>query len=266
MLKLRKPTPVKLGSLIMIYSDHGLGKTYSCGQLDNTFFLLTEDGLSRVVNKKTGVRPASTMDIEEFDDSKGILTDFDDIKKVLESLAGDTQGFKNIVIDSLPGLEQALLSNFNKGKDAKDQYPGAFYSGRPAFKSDCFKFFTRLKEVFCSQGINVIFTAHAKQETRDEVDGNNYPRQTFICEKTVAEALYSALDSCWYLQNKLVVNSDTGKVLNVGEKILRMADHPAYHVKTRSLMDVPESIPFDLGRALDMANAAIPVKEVNQKQ
>jgi hypothetical protein len=231
---------------IVLYGDHGIGKTTFGAGAPSPIFLRTEDGLAGI-------------HVPTFP----IARTFGDVISALGTLYTTKHPFQTLTIDSLDWLEPlvwahtAQLENkenieafgYGKGYVYADQHWRTFFAGLDALRA---------------QGMTVILLAHSQVVRFNAPDTDPYDRYEIKLHKRAQAIVEEWADVIAFAHYEVhTVDKDAGfnktttRAVGVGRRILSVEERPAYNAKNR--FNLPADLDFPRVGAFDVfAEACAP--------
>lgn len=238
--------------IICIHGTPGAGKTTWAASAPDAVFLRTEDGLGNL--------EAATFPL---------MTSFDDVMDALRVLYAEEHSYRWIVIDSLSALEPLLwakvVGDVNSGAvelSAKDRPKTTirkledmgFGKGYTIALDYWQQLFSALQSLAADRGIGSILIAHTDVVNASTPESDTYERSQIKLHKRAFQLVYERADVIGYAAPKIFTrNENLGKDFSGGDKVrklgvgsgerlLHLADHPAYIAKNR--YSLPDTLPL----------------------
>jgi hypothetical protein len=224
---------------IVIYGDHGLGKTTFGAAAPNPIVLRTEDGLA-------GIRVPTFP----------IARSFGDIVNAINSLLSQPNHFQTFVLDSLDWTEPLVwahtafmgtkenIEDFGYGKGFKlaDEHWRTLLDGLNALRAN---------------GMAVILIAHATVKRFNAPDTDPYDRYQLKLHERAAGLVQEWADVVGFvhLETNTVTkdagfNQKTTRGVTTGRRLLSLEERPAFEAKNR--FGMPAEIEFPRTGAWDL--------------
>lgn len=216
---------------VVIYGEHGVGKTEFGVSAPNPIVLRTEDGLA--------ARPVPTFPI---------AIDYRDVMAALTTLYLEAHGFLTLIVDSLDWLEPIIwretaarhgerdIESFGYGKGyvRAAEVWGEFLEGLNALRT---------------RGITVICLAHEEIKRFDAPDTEPYDRYQIKLHKRAADLVQEWADVVGFAHYEIhTVAADVGfnktvtRAVGAGNRVLSLEERPAFHAKNR--YQLPAELPL----------------------
>lgn len=207
---------------ILIYGEHGIGKSTWAAGAPRPIFLQTEDGL-------TGI------DAPRFP----LATDFDQVESALTALC-EPHDFGTVIIDSADWLEaivQRAVAIKAGHKGIEDFGYGKGYS----YACDKFReVLSMLNFLRTERGMGVILTAHARAKRFNDPLTEPYDRYEIKLHEKTANLLCEWCDVVGFASLRYTTKSADGgfggkvtRAVETGERTLSVISSPAYEAKNR---------------------------------
>ena len=227
---------------VVVYGDHGVGKSTFATCAPKAIVIQTEDGLG-------------SLDCASFPfaQSKG------DVMAAIKTLYAESDhGFETVVLDSLDWLEALIWKHVvdTKGKQSKDKIESIEdfgYGKGYAFAADEMRHvLSGLNALRTERGMNVVLTAHAAIKRYDDPTNAAYDRFAMKLHKHAGAIVQEWADVVGFAQIKTTVRQEdagfgkkTSKGLSTGERVLHTQRAAAFDAKNR--YDLPAVMPLDWG-------------------
>lgn len=217
---------------LVIYGEHGCGKTTLASGAHKPIFIPLEDGL-------TG------LEVDAFP----ILTSWNQVKEALNALA-DQQDFATVAIDSLDWLEpliwdQVCAAHETKVKTIEDIPYGRGYAAAASYWREFLDLCDRLR----ARGMAVILIAHSEIKRYAAPDSEGYDRFQIKLHRLASAIVQEWADVIGFAQFETQIKKQDagfGKVnargVSTGRRLLHVVETPAYVAKNRYGM--PNTIPL----------------------
>ena len=213
----------------VIHGVEGIGKTTLASQFPNPVILDTEEGSKRI------------------DCARVRIKDWLALMSAMLDLAGDPQGFKTVVIDSIDWAEQLLRLHLEKklGKPV-DELP---YGRGFGVLSEAFQQLINAADQLIDKGLHVVFVGHSEVKRCSPPDmDEGYDRYEIKLSKKVAPIVKEWADLILFTNYKtrVVEGSDGRKKATGGKTRIMYAERSAaWDAKNR--FGLPAEMPMAIG-------------------
>jgi hypothetical protein len=224
---------------IVIYGDHGLGKTTFAASAPTPIVLRTEDGLA-------GLR------VRTFPIAKS----YADLVAAINSLLSQPHAFQTFVLDSLDWTEPLVWAHtaFMGGKENIEDFGyGKGFKLADEHWRTLLDGFTALR----AAGMTVILLAHATVKRFNAPDTDPYDRYQLKLHERAAGLVQEWADVVGFvhLETNTVTkdagfNQKTTRGVTTGRRLLSLEERPAYEAKNR--FGMPAEIEFPRTGAWDL--------------
>lgn len=237
--------PLKISSgvqikapFIVLYGDHGLGKTSWAASAPKPVFIRTEDGMGM-------------LDAARFDD---VCTSYEMFIEQLKSLSKEEHDFQTLVVDSLDHLEPHVWAktvaaeNNAKIKKIDDFGYGKGYLAALDYWRQIIDGLQYLRVV---KKMTIILLAHCNAKEFHDPNSDSYGRWQIKLHKTAAALLQESVETILFLSAKIYTEKDKDservRGIGSGERVIyTAAGRPTYVAKNR--YSLPEELPFAPGQ------------------
>ncbi len=208
---------------MLVYGEHGLGKSTFASQAPGVVFIPTEDGLGAI--DTTSFPLAET---------------YQDVLDAMESLLVEDNGFQTVVIDSLDWLENLIWKHVaNEG--GYDNIEGYGYGKGYVLAADCFRdVLARLGKLREQKGMAVILTAHSQIKRFDDPATEPYDRYMLKLHNKASGIVQEWADIVGFVAQEMIVKKqDVGfdkkvsRGIATGGHVLHLNRRPAFDAKNR---------------------------------
>jgi len=225
---------------IVIYGNHGLGKSTFGSLAPSPVFIQVEDGLSGI-DAPRFKKPDS----------------FSEVISQLGELYTQQHDFQTVVIDSLDHLEplvwaKVVEENPTAGKDRVAQGIESYGYGKGYVMAlDIWREYLDALDLLRSdKGMMVIQTAHAQVKRFENPQTDPYDRYEMKLHQRASALLQEKADIVLFaamhtgvLKSKDKLGSERVRAIGTGERYLYSEERPAFQAKNR--FSLPAEIPFD---------------------
>ncbi len=238
-------TPKAEPPRIIIYGNHGLGKSTFGSMAPNPVFIQTENGLAGLPDAKRFPKASS----------------FADVIDQLGQLYNDSHDFKTVVIDSLDHLEPLVWSKLieevptgEKGATIRDIEDYGYGKGYIKALDIWREYLNALDMLRDERGMMVIQTAHSQVKRYENPMSDPYDRFQIKVQERASALLQESADvvlfasySSTVLKTKEKSGKERARAIGAGDRVLYTEERPAFQAKNR--FSLPAEIPFDLDGA-----------------
>ena len=217
---------------ILIYGQHGVGKSTFGASAPNPIFIQTEDGLSG-------------LDCARFP----LAESFNDVMAALSALHREEHAFETVVIDSLDWLESHIFDEVCRERGARtlEDLP---YGRGYTFALDHWKrFLEGVSALRRDRNMTVILIAHAKIERFANPETDTYDRYVPSLHKAASARVQEWADEVLFASFKVHTKQtsegfDRKRVQGIGsgQRIVRTEERPSHVAKNR--LGLPEELPL----------------------
>jgi hypothetical protein len=217
---------------IVFYGVPGVGKTTLAAEFPDPVVIQTEEG-------------AGNLELTTFAD--GPLTSAAEVDEAIELLLTGDHGFRTVILDSLDWFEPMLWAAVCKRNKWDSIEDAGFGKGYVALDADWRYFLGRMNALRDERGMTVIYLAHEEIKGFSDPERESYDRYRLRLHKRAAEMVVEAADVVGFMnyvttvrKEKSGFNKETVKASGVGQRVLHLAERPAFTAKNR--FDMPDSI------------------------
>lgn len=225
----KRPKPRR----ILLYGQHGVGKSTWASQAPNALFLNVEDGLGDIDCTHT---PR--------------LSSFEDVVAAVSWLAGNAHPYQTVVVDTADWLEGLIFKTVAR-EASKQKIDDIGYGKGYKFAGEKWHFllkgFDYLRD---TRGITTILLAHAKIEKFDNPEGERYDRYSPDLHDVGSSIIQEWCDEVLFACFRVIVVSEDqgfGKTRAVAqggkERLIRTNESAAAIAKNR--LRLPDELPFE---------------------
>jgi hypothetical protein len=221
--------PVNKPPRVIVYGDHGIGKSSFAAGAPNPIFIQTEDGSDKLDVTRTPV-----------------ATRWQSVLSVIKALHNDEHEFQTVVLDSLDWAESLCDAYVHDTYDDKALGYGKDAVLLGEHMRDMLRSLTALRD---HRNMAVVCTAHAHVKTFHDPSGESYDRYEMKLAKKVNPIAQEWADYIGFAAHEVyVAKKDAGfnKKRGVGVsqgRVLHLEGTPAYDAKKRGA-DMPATIPL----------------------
>lgn len=222
---------------ILLYGQHGVGKSSWAAKAPNPIFVNVEDGLCDLECDKTPV-----------------LRTITEVYEALIWLGGEEDhGYKTIVIDTLDWMERLIhqaeveLINDRKIKTLADVGFGKGYPRAIPHWDMTLKYLDHLRR---AKGMTVILLAHAKVERFESPEADSYDRYSIDLHKTASGMIQEWCDEVLFAAFRVNTRTeDAGfgkeRKLAVGGKDRYIRTNESASCIAKNRLGLPSELPMD---------------------
>ena len=204
---------------ILIYGEHGLGKSTWASGAPSPIVIQTEDGLG-------------SIDV----DSMPLCEKFGDVISCISALVKSDHKYATVVLDSLDWCEQLISAHVIDTHEKSD----LGYGKDKAIEARCMRrVLDGLNILRTKKSMTVILTAHAITKRHDDPSGESWDRSTLALGKHSGAMAQEWCDVVAYASHKIhVKKTETGFGRSVASgkslgRIMRTQSQPAFDAKSR---------------------------------
>jgi len=226
---------------IIIYGNHGLGKSTFGSMAPHPVFIQTEDGLAG-------------LDCERMSKANS----FADVINQLGELYNEPHDFKTVVIDSLDHLEPLIWARLieevptgEKGSKIRDIEDYGYGKGYVKALDIWREYLNALDMLRTERGMMVIQTAHSQVKRYDNPMSDPYDRFQLKLQERASALVQEKADIVLFadyassvIKTKDKSGNDRTRAIGSGDRVLYTEERPAFQAKNR--FRLPPEIPFDL--------------------
>ena len=215
---------------VLVYGEHGIGKSTFAASAPGAIVVPTEDGVH-------------ALDVASFPLAKS----YKDVAEALGSLMGE-HDFSTVVIDSLDWMEQLIWAQVA----ADHEKPGIEdigYAKGYTYAADYFRALLEMLDLVRARGMAVVLTAHAQIKRFDDPTTDPYDRYLIKLHPKAAGVVQEWCDVVAFATQDVVVHKeDVGfdkkkrRGIARGGRIMYLTRSPAFDAKNR--YGLPDKLPF----------------------
>lgn len=217
---------------VLVYGEHGLGKTTFGCSFEKPILLRIEDGIGNLEVPTFPHRPAT----------------YDEMVQALEALHQEDHAFQTLVVDSLDWLEDKLLlpaaCAYQKISTIEEIPYGKGWAMVDKLWMEVLDWLDALRR---DRGMTIVCVAHAAIKRFDPPDGEPYDRFQIKLQKRSNAIVQEWADIVHLLKlrtTKAVASKDVQqseyKATSQGERVIISETRPAHQSKNR--YDLPEVV------------------------
>lgn len=220
---------------VVVYGEHGIGKSTFASGAPNPVFIQTEDGLANIDTTKFPLAHS-----------------YSDVLDALRSLHEESHDFETLVIDSADWLEALIWKHVAQKHDKADIEAFGYGKGYTYAADEFRSLFLGLDALRDDRGMAVILTAHCEVKRHDDPTSEPYDRWQIKLHRHAAGVIQEWADVVGFAAEPVIVRKeDVGfqkkvrRGVSRGERLLHVSPNPAFAAKNRFAM--PDSVPLDWG-------------------
>lgn len=230
---------------IVVYGEHGLGKSTFGASAPNPIFIPTEDGLG-------------SIDTASFPLAKS----YQDIRDAIGTLYREEHGFETVILDSLDWAESLIQAHVAR-QHGEESIESFGYGKGYVFAADAVReMLDGLNALRLEKSMAVILTAHCEVKRFDDPASESYDRYRLKLHKHAGAIVQEWADVVAFATMKTFVsgedvgfNKKAKRAISTGERVMHLSRAPAYDAKNRYGM--PDTLPLkwsDFAGALRNSN------------
>lgn len=239
-----KSGPSEYPPRIVIYGQHGLGKTTFAAGARNPIFIQTEDGLNG-------------QSVARFP----LATRYEDLIEAISTLHDEEHDFETVVLDSADWTEKLIFQKIARDENVKDISDIGYGKGYEAATGLFYRLFEGLNALRLNRKMMVIVTAHAAQKNYKDPLGADYIQHTIALHKKSAPQLLEWADIVGFCDHDKHIslqddgfNKTTGKARTIG-RVVHFEPNASFAAKNR--YQLPARLPLSYAAFADALGAAI---------
>lgn len=232
-MKIQK-TQITKPPRIVIYGQHGLGKSTFGSECPKPIFLQTEDGVD-------------ALGVEAFEKA----LDLKMVHDQLDYLLNNNVEYKTLVIDSLDWLEKLIWQSVCNDVGANDIAAIPFGRGYVMAEKKWKEVLDKVNRLNIEKKIMPVLLAHAQVKRFEDPERESYDRYQLDLQNKAAALVCEYADIVGFMSYKVAVTAKEGKfgastvkARSSGDRVLYLEERPAFTAKNRfkmdDMIDVPE--------------------------
>ena len=217
---------------MVVYGEHGLGKSTFASQAPDAIFIPTEDGL--------GAIDASSFPV---------ATSYKDVIDAIGVLLTDSHDYQTVVIDSLDWLENLIWKHVAKEGNHKSIEDYGYGKGYVLAADQMREVFDGLDALWKERNMAVILTAHSQIKRFDDPASEPYDRYMLKLHTKTSGIVQEWVDIVGYVAQKMIVKKQevgfdkkVARGVATGGHVLHLSRSPSYDAKNR--FGLPATIPL----------------------
>ena len=233
----------------LVYGVPGIGKTTFAAKWPGALFLDVEGSSEQLDND----------DISRIDPAPATYREF---LSMIDQVAGDTMGFKTLVIDTADWLESMMIRQIcqDAGISSIEKYEKGFGKGWTKVCETWAELLDKLDRIRKQKGMNILFVAHARIRKFEPADDVAYDRYTLSQNEKSGDILKKWADIILFTKHSvLVTENEDGKIKahSNGKRMMYTTFNPCWDAKNR--FGLPEELPFEFSKIAHIFRTVDPV-------
>lgn len=223
---------------IVLYGVPGIGKTSLAAEFPDPIFIQTEEG-------------AGNLELTTF--SNGPLTSAAEVDEAIELLLTGDHEFRTVVLDSLDWFEPLLWAAVCKRNKWTSIEEAGYGRGYIELDADWRYFLGRMNALRDQRGMTVIYLAHEEIRSFSDPERDSYDRYRLRLHKRAAEMVVEHADVVGFMNYVATIRKEKGgfsretaKASGAGQRVLHLAERPAFTAKNR--FEMPDSLLLTRGQ------------------
>jgi hypothetical protein len=215
---------------LVIYAPEGFGKSTLAAQLPHALFLDFERGTHHLDVAR--IEPATLRDVDA----------------VIGQLTTDSQGFKNLVIDTIDWLEEQAITDVCQSHEKNSLEDFGYGKGYVVLSERLAAILYRLEILMARQEMNVICLAHCQVRKFELPEGGGFDRYSLKLTRQVEPLFKEWCDALLFGNYKTSVSKpDRGAKKGVGGKVRLMFCNHAAPWDAKNRRGLADEEPWDIG-------------------
>lgn len=218
---------------IVLYSEHGLGKSTFGSQAPKPIFIPTEDGLDNI-------------DCASFP----LAQSYDDVENYIVALYQGDHDYETVVVDTADWLESLIWKRACKDANVASIEDFGFGKGYKAAVGYWLSLLEGLNALREDRGMIIIITAHTQIRRFDDPTSEPYDRFTMKLHDRAAAIISEWADVVAFASQELIVKKTdvgfgkkTSRAVGSGRNVMHLNRRPAFDAKNR--YSITKTIPLD---------------------
>ena len=223
--------PQALPPRIVIYGEHGLGKSTFAAGAPAPIFIQTEDGLA-------------SLDVASFP----LAARHEDVLEAVGALYNEQHSFETVVLDSLDWCEKLIWSYVARKHDKQSIEDFGYGKGYTVAAEAMGELLAGLNALRTERGMAVILTAHAQVKRFDDPTSASYDRFELALHKAASALVSEWADVIAFATHDTIVRTEEAgfnkklKKAVAGDRVIHVERQPAFNAKNR--YGLPPKLPL----------------------
>ena len=223
--------PQALPPRIVIYGEHGLGKSTFGALAPNPIFIQTEDGLA-------------SLDVASFP----LATAHEQVLEAVSALYAEKHDFETVVLDSLDWAEKLIWSYVARRADKQSIEDFGYGKGYQHAAESMGELLAGLNALRVERKMAVILTAHAQVKRFDDPTSASYDRFELALHKAASALVSEWADVIAFASHDIVVRTEEAgfnkrlKKAVASDRVIHVERAPAFNAKNR--YSLPPKLPL----------------------
>ena len=223
--------PQALPPRIVIYGEHGLGKSTFAAGAPAPIFIQTEDGLA-------------SLDVASFP----LAARHEDVLEAVGALYAEEHDFETVVLDSLDWCEKLIWSYVARKHDKGSIEDFGYGKGYTVAAEAMGELLAGLNALRTERGMAVILTAHAQVKRFDDPTSASYDRFELALHKAASALVSEWADVIAFASHDIVVRTEEAgfnkrlKKAVASDRVIHVERQPAFNAKNR--YGLPPKLPL----------------------
>jgi hypothetical protein len=223
--------PQALPPRIVIYGEHGLGKSTFGASAPNPIFIQTEDGLA-------------SLDVASFP----LAARHEDVLEAVGALYAEEHDYQTVVLDSLDWAEKLIWSYVARKHDKASIEDFGYGRGFTFAAEALAELLAGLNALRTERGMAVVLTAHAQVKRFDDPTSASYDRFELALHKAASALVSEWADVIGFASHDIVVRTEEAgfnkklKKAVASDRVIYTERAPAFNAKNR--YSLPPKLPL----------------------
>ena len=214
---------------MIVYGEHGIGKSTFCAGAPNVVFIPTEDGIDE-------------LDTTSFP----LATNYQQVLDAVSTLCSEPHDFSAVCIDSLDWLEALIWKHVAKKHDKPDIEAFGYGKGYVYAADELRELLRGLDYLRAERNMAILMTAHCEVRRHDDPLTEPYDRYRIKLHKHASAVAQEWADIVGFVTEPVIVRkADVGfkkevaRGISRGERELHISPSPAFEAKNRHGVNEP---------------------------